>query len=310
MAYYKDNPWSGLKFDSNSSELKSSIFDIKLNNVKKNNNKFLKIFLIIFLIWIISGFYMLNNGENAVELVLGKFHSVKSGMINYCLPFPFCGIYKVNVEKVNEEKFIIKENESILTSDDSLINFEYIIKWKVNDVKEFLFSLQNVKQTIIDVSGNSVRKVLIDKNNSFKNLNEVERKLEDIIQNKTDSYKSGVKIVEVEIKNVNVPKELKEVFDEFNKIDEEKEKNINDIKLNKDNILLKAKNEADKIIYDAELYKENKILNAKIESEKFLKLYQEYKKNKKLVKEKMILDTFNDIIKSIDKVVIENVNNN
>ncbi len=278
------------------------------------------IFVLIFLlfIWLINGVYVIDANQQGVVLLFGKFYKITDPGLNYALPYPIGKVYKLPVTNINKEEFGFRnesksyrnvDNESLMfTGDENIVDLDYEVQWRIKDAKNFAFSLEHPKATIRMATESAMREIIAkrDIDDALANKKSIiEREVFDLLQEILDSYNSGIEIILVQLLRVDPPAEVINSFRDVQTAKADKERKINEAETYRNDVIPKARGEAEALISTAEGYKKSIISNAEGEVANFLKIYKEYQKNPTLTKTRIYLETMNEIMENVDKVIID-----
>ena len=303
MADFKDNPWSGVvNFGNKNKEIKKSIFDININNTKKNDNFLIKIILLIFVLWIFSNTYYLNKNENSIEKVFGKFNFKTTSNIHYCLPYPFCVVEKINISDIRSNEYKYQKNNQIIIKEIGFFDVNLKVDWSIKNLKNFYLNIKDVDELIEDLSEYITRTTFLFVKDVEK-LDKYENEILKNLQEKLDYYNSGIEIKNVKVTKFEIIDELKSIIDNYKKIEAEKNNIIENFNEYKDGKIKSAENDAKKIIEEGKNYVKEMELKTAIDKENMTKIYNEYKKNKELFKkinESILLEKTNNSLHNIE----------
>ncbi len=278
--------------------------------------------VVIFIIWLISGVYKVDESEQGVVLRFGRLSEITTPGINYHLPFPF---ESVITPKVTEIKRIevgfrtisqgpparyrsVPSEARMLTGDENIINAEVIVQYKISDPAQYLFNVYDVTETLSDVAESALRQVIgshiIDEAlTSGKFVIQEETKV--IIQEILNSYNAGIFIEAVQLQDVNPPDEVINAFKDVASAREEKQRLINEAQGYRNDIIPKARGKAEQEVVQAEGYKAERIAKAEGEAAKFVSIYSEYVKSKDVTKKRLYLETMEKILPKMNKNIID-----
>ncbi len=301
--------------------------DLKNNNLKNNNEysiesimgKYFGFILIILLfIWLLNGIYVIDANQQGVVLLFGKFYKITNPGLNYALPSPIGKIYKLSVTNINKEEFGYRngskgyynvDNESLMfTGDENIVDLDYEVQWRIKDAKNFIFSLEHPRATIRMAAESAMREIIAkrDIDDALANKKSIiEREVFDLLQEILDSYNSGIEVILVQLLRVDPPAEVINSFRDVQTAKADKERKINEAETYRNDVIPKARGEAEALISTAEGYKKTIISNAEGEVASFLQIYKEYQKNPNLTKTRIYLETMNEIMENVDKVIID-----
>ncbi|NUY39290.1 FtsH protease activity modulator HflK [Wolbachia endosymbiont of Litomosoides brasiliensis] len=322
------NPWNlgkkpvGNKTPNNEDILSKAISKIRCFFIGLTRNGSKKPYLIIFIILLFyacAGFYIVHPSEEGIELTFGKYSNTETPGLRYHFPYPIGKVFKVNVKEVNREEIGISSSYGrdidrgegvMLTGDENIVNVNFEVQWRVRDAKDYLFKVRDYKPgfSVKDAAESAMREIIGKNTISFalegQGRAEISRDTRILLQQILDGYQMGIEILSVQMKKIDPPEKVISSFRDVQSARADKERTINEAYAYSNDIIPRAKGEAIKIKLDAEAY-ENEIINeAKGNANRFLSLYEEYKQNPSLVKNRIYLETMEDIFNKVDKVVV------
>lgn len=281
-------------------------------------------------IWLLSGFYIVDQSERGVVLRFGEHVQTTGPGLNYRLPWPVETVYKPKVERenrvevgfrsVNQSSAVSNfrtrplgssfnsastselESESLmLTGDENIVDLDFTIRWKINDAANFLFNVVYPEKTIKDVAESAMREVIgkrpID-DALTANKAEIELAGRELIQQVVDTYGLGVQINAVELQKVNPPEQVIDAYKDVQAARADAEKLQNEATGYANNIVPRARGESARIMQEAEGYKEAKVADATGRSQRFNEQLREYKLAQNITERRMYLEAMEDVLKS------------
>ncbi|UWI83115.1 FtsH protease activity modulator HflK [Wolbachia endosymbiont of Howardula sp.] len=286
------------------------------NNSKKSYSI---IFIIVFLIYVCTGFYIVHPSEESIELTFGKYFDTKASGLRYHFPYPIGKIFKVNVKEINREEIGMsnlygKDTDRgegvMLTGDENIVNVNFEVQWRVQDSHNYLFKVRDyIPGASVKNAAESAMREIIGKNMiSFalegQGRAEISRDTRLLLQQILDGYQMGIEVLSVQMKKIDPPEKVISSFRDVQSARADKERTINEAYSYSNDIIPRAKGEAIKVKLDAEAYYNEIINEAKGTTSHFLSLYEQYKQNPALVKNLIYLETMESIFSKLDKMVI------
>lgn len=304
--------------------------------LKKGQEKFKKIFdggdggdnkkvfgliaVFIFFIWLASGFFVIDAKEQGVILRFGAFNRTVSPGLNYRLPYPFEYHVKVPVTVVNQMHIgdrqgsrsrsgrNVAEESLMLTGDKNIVDANFQVQWRINDAKNFLFNVRDVESTVKSAAESAMREVIgrtqIDSALAGGKLN-IEQDTKKLLQKILDSYKSGIEIVELQLGRVDPPQQAIDAYRDIQTAEQDAETSINQAISYKNDIIPRARGQAEQRLQEAEAYKQKVIAHSEGEAERFLSVYDKYRVAKDVTKRRIYLETMEEILNGMDKIMID-----
>lgn len=285
----------------------------------KNLFKGLPLLIIIILI-IFNGFYILQDGEEAVITRFGMYNTtVVGGGVKWKIPFvdkkhviDTAGVKRMefgyettingNTDRYAEYEDII-EDKLMITGDENLVNVMTSIQYRIVNTKDYLFNVDDPEGTLNIVAVSTIRRSVA--NNSLDdvladNKNAIMQEIKTDLQNICDNYGLGVQIMQVLLQDVDPPVEVDDAFKDIVRAQLDKESRINEAVSYENRIIPEAKGLASKQISEAEAYRENRINTAKGDVANFNQVYEKYKDAKQVTRTRIYLETMADILKDVD----------
>lgn len=327
------SPWGKIPDDDSPTQKRKITPKISKNfdnfNFDPSNTKLISFALIgAFVIWILSGFYIVDQGEQAAVTRFGKFVRISTAGANYHIPYPVESIQKVKVDRVQREEIgfrsavestgfrtptkskinrFLPEESLMLTGDENIADINFFVQWRVSDIKEYLYNVQNVQATVKSAAESAMREV-IGNTTIAEALTHGKAKIQEdakkLLQSTLDEYQSGVVVENLSLLKVEAPSEVIDAFRDVQTARADKNNNINKAESYRNDILPRARGEAAQMIQKAQGYKAKVIEEAKGGAEKFKTVYTQYAKAKDVTRKRMYLETMESILEGAEKVVM------
>ncbi len=271
--------------------------------------------LILIVVWVaLTSFYTIGPDEEGVVRRFGEWVRTEGSGLHFKFPYP---IEKVDRPKVTEVKEIsvgtIAAEAKMLTGDENIVLVEVRIQYKIKDAAAYLFNVQDVPEVIKDVTESALRQVVgsdsIDAPLTEKKA-EIMAEIRLELQEMLDNYNCGIDVRQVQLQDVNPPREVDHAFKDVQSAKEEKEQLINEAKGYQNDIIPKARGEGQQMIRGAEAYKAERISKAEGDADKFRSVLNEYKKAKDITEKRLYLETMEKILPGIEKYIIDEESGN
>jgi membrane protease subunit HflK len=277
----------------------------------------------IITIWLFSGFYRVQPGEQGVELLFGKFVKVTPPGLNYWPPAPIGQVFKPNVELTNQITIGYRTNGDVrssgsrdvpqeslmLTGDQNIIDVDFVVQWRIKNAADYLFNIRNPDATVKLAAESAIREVIgqttLEDALTVKR-GEVEAATKELLQSILDSYGAGVFIVEIKQQKVDPPSEVIDAFNDVQRAKQDQERSVNEAVAYRNGIVPRAKGEAAVMIQEALAYKEKVTKEAEGEAERFLSVYEAYKTGKKVTIERLYIERMQSVLQNSEKIILDN----
>ena len=295
-----------------------------------SNSKFIGIIaaLIIFA-WMATGFYVVDEGEQALVIRFGKYERTAFTGLNYHLPSPIEQIIKEKVATLRKEEIGFRTNSSsvysdkysnannaqvmqeslMLTGDQNIVEINFITQWKIANLKDFVFNIDNTRDTVRSAAESAMREIIgntpIDRAiTDGRSSIEIETKI--LLQKILDSYQSGVEITTLKLLKSDPPAEVIDAFRDVQTAKTDKEREINRALAFHNEVIPKARGEAAQILLESEGYEKEVVERATGESGRFNLVYNQYKVSKDITKKRIYLESMDSLLQGMDKIIIDN----
>lgn len=271
-------------------------------------------------LWVFSGFYIVNQGERGVVLRFGAKSEITEAGLRWHLPYPIEIAEKVNVEKVSTieigyrsntrggSKTKVPKEALMLTEDENIIDIEFAVQYKIKDAADFLFNVRDPETTIAQATESAVREVVGKSTLDFaltEGRDQVSRSARELLQQILDRYETGVHIVTVETQKAQPPDEVKPAFDDAVKAREDEQRLKNEAEAYANDVIPRARGGAARLLQEAEGYKASVIARADGEAQRFSQIAREYAKAPAVTRERLYLETMEQILSSTTTIFID-----
>lgn len=325
------NPWGNKNSENNNGNWggknKGEDFDKIFNQLKKKYSGFFSKgpkgfiygFIVLFFLWLISGFYTISPEEQGVVLRFGKYTSISSPGLNYHIPSPVEKVIKVpvtttrNVEvgfrQQGSTNRNVDEESLMLTGDENIVDINFVVQWFVSDAAKYVFNIRNPDKNIKDSAESVMREVIGKTNIDFalaEGRDQVRQEAQESLQTILDRNESGITVSSLLLQKSDPPPAVIDDFKDVQRARADQERLINEAQAYANRIVPEAKGEAAKIRESAEAYKQEVIAIADGASKRFLSVYNEYKVAKDVTRRRIYLETMEKVMQNMNKVIIDN----
>lgn len=259
---------------------------------------------LVFVVWMLSGIYIIEPAERGIVLRFGAFSAVTDPGPNWHIPYPIESVVKVNVDQLRS----LRHSAQMLTRDENIVDVELTVQSRIQDAADYLFQDSAPDKTIHDATETAVREA-IGKNNLDFILTEgrsvVATQIQNGIQDLLNTYKTGLVVTSVNMQPAKPPEAVKAAFDDAIKAREDKERQENEAHAYANEVVPKARGAAARRLADANAYKDRRIAEAEGESQRFTAILKEYEKAPQVTRERLYLETLEQVMAETGKVVMD-----
>ncbi len=276
-----------------------------------------------FVLWALSGFYIIEEGSRGLVLRFGEYQRTANPGPNYHLPFPIETVEKLQMERIRTEEVgyssayrgskdrAVLEESLMLTGDENIVDVRMDVQWVIKDARDFLFNVRDTgsentvksaaESAIRDVMGKTAYNTAI----AGEGRAQIAKETQNLLQSILDNYHTGVQVNSVQMRPIDPPAQVIDAFRDVQSARADKEKEINQAEAYRNDIIPRAKGDSEKILQQAEAYKQEVIARAEGESDRFVSIYDKYRTAKTVTKQRMYLEAMEDMLKGMEKVVID-----
>lgn len=282
--------------------------------------------LAVLVIWLLSGIYIVNPGEEGVVLRFGKYDRTVGPGPHYALPAPIEKVYKPQVSRVLRSEVgyrsagesrtyqkgqvrPIPAEASMLTGDENIINVQFSVQYRIADPVAYLFNIHEPDMLVRSAAEAAMREVI---GNSYVDAALTDGKLQiqadttRLLQNILDRYNTGLQVIAVQLQDVHPPDEVRDAFKDVASAREDKIRIINEAEAYRNELIPRARGEAAAIGNKAEAYRATRIQNAEGEAARFNALSAEHARAPKVMEHRLYYETLEDLLRNArEKVLLD-----
>ncbi|WP_229259055.1 FtsH protease activity modulator HflK [Duganella flavida] len=271
---------------------------------------------VVALIWLASGSFIVQEGQTGVVYTFGKVSHTTGSGFNWRWPYPFQSDETVKVSQMRTVEIGYRGNvknkqtrESLmLTDDENIIDIQFAVQFKLKDPVAWLMNNRDEDDTVRQVAETSIREI-VGKNKMdfvlYEGRDKVAFETQQLMQQILDRYASGVLISSVSLQAVQPPEQVQVAFDDAVKAGQDRERQKNEGQAYANDVIPKARGTASRLLQEAEGYRSMVVENATGNASRFKQVLVEYQKAPGVTRDRMYLDTMQQIFSSASKVMVD-----
>ncbi|WP_229215396.1 MULTISPECIES: FtsH protease activity modulator HflK [Duganella] len=271
---------------------------------------------VVALIWLASGSFIVQEGQTGVVYTFGKVSHTTGSGFNWRWPYPFQSDETVKVSQMRMVEIGYRGNiknkqtrESLmLTDDENIIDIQFAVQFKLKDPVAWLMNNRDEEDTVRQVAETSIREI-VGKNKMdfvlYEGRDKVAFETQQLMQQILDRYASGVMISSVTLQAVQPPEQVQIAFDDAVKAGQDRERQKNEGQAYANDVIPKARGTASRLMQEAEGYRSMVVENATGNASRFKQVLVEYQKAPAVTRDRMYLDTMQQIFSSSSKVMVD-----
>jgi membrane protease subunit HflK len=274
------------------------------------------ILAIIFFIWLASGAFIVQEGQSGVVTTFGANPYKTTSGFNWRWPTPFQAHEIVNVSQVRTAEVGYRQavankrlSESLmLTEDENIIDIQFAVQYTLKDPVAWLYNNREQLETVSQVAETAIREVVGKSKMDFVLYEGREKVALDVhrsMQALLDKYKLGVQISNVTMLAVQPPEQVQGAFDDAVKAGQDRERAKNEGQAYANDVIPRARGNASRLLQEADAYRAMVTENATGNASRFNQVLTEYQKAPAVTRDRMYLDTMQQIFTSASKVMVD-----
>lgn len=275
---------------------------------------------LVVLVWAASGFFIVQEGQQAVVTSFGKYsHTVDAGF-NWRFPYPFQANEVVAVTQLRSVEVgrsaVVQatglRESSMLTKDENIVDIRFTVQYRLKDARAYLFENAKPDEAVIQAAESAVREIVGKSNMDqvlYEQRDEISSQLMALLQAQLDRLNTGILVVNVNVGSVQAPEQVQAAFDDAFRAGADREKAKNEGQAYANDVIPKARGSAARLHEEAEAYKARVIARAEGDAQRFSRVLSEYQKAPSVTRDRIYIDTMRDIYAGVSKVMVDGRNN-
>jgi len=271
---------------------------------------------LVLVVWLASGFYIVDASSRGVVLTFGKYSQTTEPGLRWRLPYPVQSHEVINISQVrtievgyrNNVKSKVLREALTLTNDENIVDIQFAVQYTIKDPEDYLFNVRRPDETVMQVAETAFREIVGKSSMDFvlyEGRQEIAARAEDLMQNILDRYQTGVLVSKVTMQNAQPPEQVQAAFDDAVKANQDQERLKNEGQAYYNDVVPKARGTASRLTEEASGYRQRVIAYAEGEASRFRQILTEYSKAPAVTRERMYLETVQQIMTSTSKVMID-----
>jgi membrane protease subunit HflK len=261
--------------------------------------------------------FRVQQNEEGVVLRFGTYNRDAAPGLNFRLPYPIETVFTPEVTTINRVNIgqdnttanrDVPEESLMLTGDENIVDIDFTVFWKINDASAYIFNMQDPDGTVKAVAESAMREVIgesaiADVLTQARQITEAN--VQKLIQQTLDEFRSGIMVTQVQLLKVDPPADVIASFRDVQAARADQERIQNEAQTYANKVVPEARGRASQITEAANAYRDQIVAEAKGQAERFDKVYQSYKASPDVTRRRMYLETMEQVLGGIDKVIIE-----
>jgi membrane protease subunit HflK len=273
---------------------------------------------VFLLIWLGTGFFIVQEGQQAVITQFGKYKSTVGAGFNWRFPYPIqkhelvfvTQIRSVDIGRDNVIKATGLRESAMLTEDENIVEIKFAVQYRLNDARAYLFESKNPTEAVVQAAETAVREVVgkMKMDSALaEERDQIAPRVRALMQNILDRYKVGIEVVGINLQQggVRPPEQVQAAFDDVLKAGQERERAKNEAQAYANDVIPRAVGAASRLKEESQAYRERIVAQAEGDSQRFKAILPEYQKAPQVTRDRMYLDAMQQIYTNVTKVVVD-----
>ena len=272
--------------------------------------------------WLLSGFYRVNPQQQGVVMRFGEWTSTTSPGLHYHLPYPIETVLTPEVTRDNRIDIGFRSlgrdgsagrrdvafESQMITGDENIVDIDFVVFWRIGDAGQFLFNLADPVETTKVAAESVMRDIVGGVDIQFAltdGRQQIQSRAKQRLQDLLNEYEAGVIVREVQLLAVDPPSDVIDAFNEVQRARQDKDRLKNEAEAYRNDVVPRARGEAARIVAEAEAYMAEVVSRSEGDASRFQQVYEAYMQNKDVTKERIYIETLEEILGNVDKVIID-----
>ncbi len=275
---------------------------------------------VVLMVWLGSGFFIVQEGEQAVVTSFGKYSKTEDAGFKWRLPYPFQAHEGVRVTQLRSREVgknaVVPatglRDSSMLTQDENIIDIRFTVQYRLKDSRAFLFENRDPEEAVGLAAESAVREIVgkskID-SVLYEQRDAIAAELVTSIQGQLDRLNAGIVVVNVNVQSVQPPEQVLAAFEDTLKAGQDGDRLKKEGQAYASDVIPKAQGSSARLREEAEGYKSRVIAQAEGDAQRFRQVLAEYQKAPAVTRDRLYLETMQQVYSNVSKVMIDSHNN-
>ncbi len=270
------------------------------------------------LIWLGTGFFIVQEGQQAVITQFGKYHSTVGAGFNWRLPYPIQRhetVFVTQIRSVDVGRDAIVRatglrESAMLTEDENIVEIKFAVQYRLNDARAYLFASRDPDASVLRAAETAVREVVGNMKMDAalaEERDQIAPRVRTLMQTILDRYNVGIEVVGINLQQggVRPPEQVQAAFDDVLKAGQERERAKNEAEAYANDVIPRARGAASRLLEEAEGYKARIVAQAQGDAQRFRLIQTEHAKAPQVTRERLYLEAMQEVYGNVTKVLID-----
>jgi membrane protease subunit HflK len=274
---------------------------------------------VVALIWLGSGFFIVQEGHQAVVTTFGRYSQTKDAGFQWRMPYPVQSheivavtqLQSVDVGRNNVVQATGLKDSSMLTQDENIVDIRFTVQYRRTDARNYLFENNRPDEAVIMAAESAVREIVgrsrVDQV-LYEQRDAIAAELVKSIQAQLDRLRAGITVANVNVQNVQVPEQVQAAFNDAVKAGADRDRFKNEGQAYASDVIPKARGTASRLLEEAEGYRSRIVAQAEGDAQRFRSVLTEYQKAPAVTRDRLYIETMQQVYANVSKVMVDSRN--
>ena len=268
------------------------------------------------LIWLGTGFFIVQEGQQAVITQFGRYHSTVGAGFQWRLPYPVQRhetVFVTQLRSVDVGRDAIVpatglRESSMLTEDENIVDIKFVVQYRLKDAREYLFESRDPDGAVVKAAETAVREVVGKMKMDaalVEERDQIAPRVRQLMQTILDRYSVGIAVESVNLQLVRPPEQVQAAFDDVLKAGQERNRAKDEAQAYANDVIPRARGAASRLNEEAEGYRARIVAQAEGDAQRFRSILTEYQKAPQVTRDRMYVDTMKEVFSNVTKVMVD-----
>lgn len=268
------------------------------------------------LIWLGTGFFIVQEGQQAVITQFGRYHSTVGAGFQWRLPYPVQRhetVFVTQLRSVDVGRDAIVpatglRESSMLTEDENIVDIKFVVQYRLKDARAYLFVSRDPDAAVLKAAETAVREVVGKMKMDaalVEERDQIAPRVRTLMQTILDRYDIGIEVEGINLQMVRPPEQVQAAFDDVLKASQERDRAKNEAQAYANDVVPRARGAASRLAEEAEGYRARIVAQAEGDAQRFRSVLTEYQKAPQVTRDRMYVDAMQEIYSNTTKVLVD-----
>ncbi len=275
--------------------------------------------VVALLLWLGSGFFIVQEGQQAVVTTFGKYAYTADAGLKWRFPYPIQSeeavsvsqLQSVEVGRATVAQVTGLRDSSMLTQDENIVDLRFTVQYRRADARAYLFENRGPDEAVLQAAETAVREIVGRSNVDsvlYEQRDAIAADLVRSIQSQLDRLKAGIVVSNVNLQSVQVPDAVQAAFNDAVKAGADRDRFKNEGQAYASDVIPKARGTASRLLEEAEGYRARVVAQAEGDAQRFRSVLTEYQKAPNVTRDRLYLETMQQVYSNVSKVMVDSRN--